>query len=99
MVSDVWAGVIIFHDVHEVTDEMVQGWRRQFPSAQFVLITAGFPCEDLSAANPDRQGLAGNSSSLFWVFVRFKKSVERFFLGALILVLGENVQGMPSWTW
>ena len=93
--TDAWAGVIIFHGVHEVTDEIVQGWRRQFPSVQFVLITAGFPCQDLSSANPDRQGLAGNRSSLFWVLVRIQISFERFFLGALVLVLGENVQGMP----
>lgn len=36
----------------------------------FDLIIGGFPCQDLSLAKKNRQGLRGNKSSLFWGMVR-----------------------------
>jgi len=33
-------------------------------------ICAGFPCQDISAANPSGAGLAGQRSSLFWEVIR-----------------------------
>ena len=95
VVSAAWAGVVLFHDVTNVCAEQVQAWRRQFSSAVFVLISAGFPCQDLSAANQGRAGLAGDNSSLFWHFTRTRHLFEVHFHAALILVLGESVQGMP----
>ena len=39
-------------------------------AAKVVLLTAGFPCKDLSALNVDGQGLHGKSSGLFYHVLR-----------------------------
>jgi DNA-cytosine methyltransferase len=54
------------------------------------LLIGGSPCQDLSIAKKDRQGLDGNRSSLFWEYVRIWKTAKpRWF------VL-ENVASMPK---
>ena len=42
---------------------------------KFDLVMGGSPCQDLSVASPDRKGLDGERSGLFWEFVRI---VEEF---------------------
>lgn len=47
----------------------------------FDLLIAGFPCQDLSINTPNRQGLNGKRSGLFWELVRAIKEVKpKFFL-------------------
>ena len=40
------------------------------------LLIGGSPCQDLSIAKKDRQGLAGNRSSLFYEYVRIRDEVK-----------------------
>ena len=83
-------------DVLTVDADMVRGWRRCFATAAYVLLSAGFPCQDLSAANRGREGLGGRQSRLFWEFVRIRALFEAFFVAAVILIMGENVEEMPG---
>ena len=54
------------------------------------LLIGGSPCQDLSIAKKNRQGLAGNRSGLFWEYVRIKELVKpRWFIL-------ENVASMPK---
>lgn len=46
------------------------------PSMQFDLITAGFPCQDISHANSKRKGLAGERSGLFFEIIRLVRSIR-----------------------
>ena len=75
-----------FHDVTEVTGNDLR-------AVGFVpdrgIITAGFPCQDLSVAGK-RAGLAGARSGLWWHVVRLLQETQaRWFLG-------ENVPGLLS---
>lgn len=54
------------------------------------LLIGGSPCQDLSIAKKDRQGLNGSRSGLFWEYVRLLKEVKPKYF-----VL-ENVASMPK---
>jgi len=45
-------------------------------NAKTVLVTAGFPCKDLSALNADGQGLHGKSSGLFFQLLRVLEALR-----------------------
>jgi DNA (cytosine-5)-methyltransferase 1 len=47
---------------------------------EFDIITAGFPCTDLSCANPNGRGLEGERSGLFFEVVRILRAVQPRFL-------------------
>lgn len=47
---------------------------------QFDLITAGFPCQDLSSANPHGRGLDGERSGLFFEVVRLIRAIRPRFV-------------------
>lgn len=54
------------------------------------LLIGGSPCQDLSIANKDRQGLEGERSGLFWEWVRlWKECNPKYFIL-------ENVASMPK---
>lgn len=54
------------------------------------LLVGGSPCQDLSIAKKNRQGLSGSRSGLFWEFVRIRDEVKpKYFLL-------ENVASMPK---
>ena len=53
------------------------------------LLIGGSPCQDLSIAKKNREGLAGKRSGLFWEYVRILKEVKPKYF-----VL-ENVNSMP----
>ena len=54
------------------------------------LMIGGSPCQDLSIAKKNRQGLAGDRSGLFWEFVRIRNYIRpRWFIL-------ENVASMPA---
>lgn len=56
----------------------------------FDLLIGGSPCQDLSIAMKDREGLAGQKSSLFFEYLRvFKRMKPKYFLF-------ENVGGMSK---
>jgi DNA (cytosine-5)-methyltransferase 1 len=61
-----WPGVAILEDIRS----------SQFPSAD--IITAGFPCQDVSDAGnrSERSGVSGKRSGLFWEVVRAVRLVR-----------------------
>ena len=62
-------------------------------SSQFTdidLLIGGSPCQDLSIAKKNREGLSGERSGLFWEYVRILKEVKPKYF-----VL-ENVNSMPK---
>lgn len=59
-------------------------------SIKFDLLIGGSPCQDLSIAKKDRQGLEGSRSSLFWEYVRILQETKPKYF-----VL-ENVASMPK---
>jgi len=54
------------------------------------LLIGGSPCTDLSIAKHNRQGLAGQHSSLFWEYVRLWKLIQPTWF------ILENVASMPK---
>lgn len=74
-------GTIQLGDVKNVEKEMVE---------DIDLIIGGSPCQDLSIANKNREGLQGSRSRLFYEFVRLVKEVKpKYFIL-------ENVNSMPK---
>jgi len=54
------------------------------------LLCGGSPCQDLSIAKKNREGLSGSRSGLFWEYVRILKEVKpKYFIL-------ENVNSMPK---
>lgn len=54
-------------------------WARNFPNID--LLIGGSPCQDLSIAKQNRQGLSGTRSGLFWHYVRLLRTLKpRYFL-------------------
>ncbi len=60
---------------------------------QIDLLTAGFPCQDLSCANPNRGGLDGPKSGLYREVLRFTQTIRPQF------VLMENVVALIPLLW
>ena len=59
--------------------DIKQCWARNFPKID--LLIGGSPCQDLSIAKANRQGLKGARSGLFWHFVRLLRTMKpRYFL-------------------
>jgi DNA (cytosine-5)-methyltransferase 3A len=54
------------------------------------LLIGGSPCQDLSIAKKNRQGLEGSRSSLFWEYVRIKTELNPTYF------ILENVASMPK---
>ena len=74
-----WPGVPVFEDV-----QAMQGG--DFPQAD--VLTAGFPCQDISNASSTRAALGGTRSGLFWEVVRAVRLVRSKF------VIMENVAAL-----
>ena len=76
----------LFSDIKDVTGD-------QLRAAGFIpergIITAGFPCQDLSVAGL-RKGLAGSRSGLFWEIIRLVDETQPRYL------IIENVAGLLS---
>ncbi len=59
--------------------DIKQCWARNFPKID--LLIGGSPCQDLSIAKANREGLKGARSGLFWHFVRLLRTMKpRYFL-------------------
>ena len=59
--------------------DVKQCYARNFPKID--LLIGGSPCQDLSIAKANRQGLKGARSGLFWHFVRLLRTMKpRYFL-------------------
>lgn len=76
-----WPDVMQIGDIKNV-------WARNLPKID--LLIGGSPCQDLSIAKGNRQGLKGSQSSLFWHYVRLLRTCKpKYFLL-------ENVASMPK---
>ena len=76
-----WPDTIQLGDVKNV-------WARNLPKID--LLIGGSPCQDLSIAKKDREGLKGERSGLFWHYVRLLRTCKpKYFLL-------ENVASMPK---
>ena len=76
-----WPDTIQVGDVKNV-------WARNLPKID--LLIGGSPCQDLSIAKKDREGLKGERSGLFWHYVRLLRTCKpKYFLL-------ENVASMPK---
>lgn len=79
-------GIPLYCDVAKVSGE-------DLPDCDF--LTYGFPCQDLSVANSNREGLSGNRSGLFYEASRLIR--ELIAKGSRIrFALAENVPGLFS---
>ncbi|MBO1066193.1 MULTISPECIES: DNA cytosine methyltransferase [Nostocales] len=76
-----WPHVPIYEDIRTLQSTII-------PTSD--LWCAGWPCQDISSANKDREGIAGSRSGLFYVFMQLVKEVQPKWL-----VL-ENVPGLLS---
>lgn len=56
--------------------------------------TFGFPCQDLSVANPDGEGLEGKRSGLFYEVMRLLEERGRSYLSLPKVIMAENVLGL-----
>jgi DNA (cytosine-5)-methyltransferase 3A len=75
---------------HPDTIQLGDVRRLSDPPSSIDLLIGGSPCQDLSIAKKNREGLAGTRSSLFWEYVRIFRIVKpRWFIL-------ENVASMPS---
>lgn len=54
--------------------DIKQCWARTFPKID--LLIGGSPCQDLSVAKQNREGLKGARSGLFWHFVRLLRTMK-----------------------
>lgn len=78
--SKAYPDIVRLGDVRSITE----------PLGQIEILIGGSPCQDLSIAKQNRQGLAGHRSNLFWEYVRIKELVKpRWFIL-------ENVASMPK---
>ena len=91
-----WPGVIEWGDITLVNREMVSKLGDMFCNrVDLVLIGAGSPCQDLSALNAHRLGLAGSQSSLFYQIPRIVQYVKACFPGKVHFFV-ENVFSMAK---
>ena len=57
-------------DVCKITAQQIEAW------GPFDLVIGGSPCNDLSAANPNRKGIYGDSGRLFFEFYRILRDAS-----------------------
>ncbi len=55
---------MLYDDVRSITPAEIARWRKWWPNVRRVLQGSGFPCQDLSGANPTPHGIDGTRSVL-----------------------------------
>lgn len=86
VLSKHFPGTKLFDDIKDVTGDQL---RATGFNPDRGIITAGFPCQDLSIAGL-RKGLAGSRSGLFWEIIRLVDETQPRYL------IIENVAGLLS---
>ena len=67
------------------------------PHIKHILLVAGFPCQDLSGANPAAKGLSGKRSSLLHHALKLlRELLPAAFPGVEIEAILENVSSMKA---
>lgn len=86
-------GISIHGDIRTFTPRENQSWD---------IITAGFPCQDISAANPNGAGLQGERSGLFFEVIRLLRQVRPSYLvleNSSALLTHRNGRDMGAILW
>ena len=84
-------------DITEVTIKKLKEAVADNPHIKHILLVAGFPCQDLSGANPAAQGLSGNRSSLLHQALKLLRDLlPAAFPGLEIEAILENVSSMKA---
>ena len=83
-------------DITEITEAELKQVILDCPLFERMLLSGGFPCQDLSGANAMRSGLQGKRSCLFFEFLRVRDLVKKLFPHAQVDILVENVASMPA---
>ena len=97
IVSRRWPGVRILRDVRDISQKEVEDWALDFCSVKEVHLWGGFPRRDLSSARAFRQNLDGDSSGLFFEFLRIWELLEGAFPETVqIKIAAENVASMDE---
>ena len=90
-------GVVVKYDIAEVNYEMLCSFRKMAPGACAVINVGGSPCQDLSSLNVGAQGLEGDKSSLFFVYLKVLQDMEIAFQDLIYLDVLENVASMDKY--
>ena len=91
-----WPGVIELGKVEDITEAVVNSLVNSLGfRIDILLISAGSPCQDLTALLANRQGLEGNRSKLFFHIPRIRDCCKRRFPGKTALLV-ENVYSMTE---
>ena len=84
-------------DITEVTIKKLKEAVADNPHIKHILLVAGFPCQDLSGANPAAKGLTGNRSSLLHQALGLlRELLPAAFPGIEIEAILENVSSMKA---
>ncbi|MFN4278319.1 MAG: DNA cytosine methyltransferase [Ferrovibrio sp.] len=73
-----WPDIPVYHDVRDITRERLLADGIPRPN----IISGGFPCQDISIANPKAVGLDGERSGLWWEFHRIVEEIHPEFVVA-----------------
>ena len=91
-----WPGVIELGKVEDITDTVITSLVNSLGfKIDILLISAGSPCQDLTALLANRKGLEGNRSKLFFHIPRIHGLCKRRFTGRTALLV-ENVYSMTA---
>ena len=91
-----WPGVIELGKVEDITDSVVTSLVNSLGyKIDILLISAGSPCQDLTALLANRSGLEGSRSKLFFHIPRIHKLCKNRFPGRTALLV-ENVNSMTE---
>ena len=62
------------------------------------LLIGGSPCQDLSIANKNRQGLSGDRSGLFWEYLRLRNEIKpKYFILENVLSMSKEAKDTISY--
>ena len=79
VVTSAWPDTFHVRDITAVTDQDLDNFHSRYPRINKAVVGMGAPCQDLSAANVGRRGLAGERSKLFWNGIEVMERLQRRF--------------------
>jgi len=89
-----WPDAIELDRVQDIDAVWIRSIQARCAGAKFVLVCAGWPCQDLSSLNAAGEGLTGSKSSLFWEIIRVRSLLLELWPEVGIVLMLENVASM-----
>ena len=88
---------LVYHDVADITESVVQEWSLKFSQVGLILLGAGPPCQGVSGLNAGRKGaLKDERSRLFFHVSRVRTLLRKAFPWAQVRSLMESVASMDA---